>query len=54
MDGKNENIILATASYDFDIKIWHAHNGVCARTFAHPDSVSILLQYLNELCYVMY
>ncbi|XP_018027955.1 target of rapamycin complex subunit lst8 [Hyalella azteca] len=38
MDTKNDSIILATASYDFDIKIWHAHNGECARTFSHPES----------------
>lgn len=38
MEGRNDNVILATASYDNDIKVWHAHNGVCAKTFAHPDS----------------
>lgn len=43
MDGKHESMILATASYDFDIKIWHAHNGVCARTFSHPESVSFII-----------
>uniref|UniRef100_A0A2P2I9Y1 Target of rapamycin complex subunit lst8 n=1 Tax=Hirondellea gigas TaxID=1518452 RepID=A0A2P2I9Y1_9CRUS len=37
MESKSD-VILATSSYDFDIKIWHAYSGICARTFAHPDS----------------
>ena len=42
MDGKAENVIFATASYDFDIKLWQPFSGVCLRTLSHPDHVSFI------------
>jgi len=38
MENRKGNVILATASYDYDIKLWNAHDGTCAKTFTHPDS----------------
>jgi len=42
MEGKKAggagSVVLATASYESDIKLWHAHTGVVARTFPHADS----------------
>lgn len=35
-----DKVLLATASYDHDIKLWQAHTGVCERTLQHPESVS--------------
>ena len=43
MENRKGNVILATASYDYDIKLWNAHDGTCAKTFTHPDSVSFIL-----------
>lgn len=42
---KNERIILATASYDHDIKLWQGHTGVCERTLQHPETVSNLINF---------
>lgn len=39
-DAKSKKVILATASYDHDIKFWEAHSGVCERTAQHSESVS--------------
>ena len=38
-----EQIILATASYDHDIKLWEAPTGQCLRTLKHDDSVSFYI-----------
>lgn len=33
-----EEVILATAGYDHNIKFWMAHTGKCLTTLQHPDS----------------
>ncbi|XP_071050166.1 target of rapamycin complex subunit lst8 isoform X2 [Onthophagus taurus] len=33
-----DQIILATAGYDYSIKLWHTHHGVCLRTLQHAES----------------
>ncbi|KAB7497674.1 Target of rapamycin complex subunit lst8 [Armadillidium nasatum] len=33
-----QKVILATSSYDHDIKLWQAHTGLCERTLQHSES----------------
>ncbi|RXG64139.1 Target of rapamycin complex subunit lst8 [Armadillidium vulgare] len=37
-----QKVILATSSYDHDIKLWQAHTGLCERTLQHSESVSVI------------
>lgn len=39
--GNGDQVILATGGYDYTIKLWQAHSGVCQRTMQHADSVSL-------------
>ncbi|ROT61930.1 lethal with SEC13 protein 8 [Penaeus vannamei] len=37
-DESGDQVILATASYDHNIKLWQAHSGICQRTLQHNES----------------
>lgn len=37
----NDQVILATGSYDHTIRFWSPHNGQCLKIVQHPDSVSL-------------
>lgn len=32
------DVILASGSYDHNIRLWAPHTGVCTRIYNHPDS----------------
>ena len=36
-----EELVLATASYDYTIRLWQAHKGTYLRHFVHPEFVSL-------------
>ncbi|CAG0908142.1 unnamed protein product, partial [Cyprideis torosa] len=42
--GRTESIILATASYDYSIRLWQAHKATYLRHFQHPEF------QVNALC----
>ena len=50
VESSGEQIILATASYDHDIKLWEAPSGQCLRTLQHADSVSFIFGISDSDC----
>ncbi|XP_039292805.1 target of rapamycin complex subunit lst8 [Nilaparvata lugens] len=44
----NDQVIFATGGYDYTIKLWQAHSGICQRTMQHADSQVNALEIMPD------